>query len=96
MGRCKISYQEKNEEVVPMRDMKPLEIGVIQGRDTGLEGRVVMRTASTSKFEVFDLSKFKPDCCWTIKFGDLYTKGPSIPVRLFRPEEEVTLKIRND
>ena len=73
---------EKN--IIKMRDMKPLQIGrLIVG------GHIVMRTASTRKFEVMDLTVPGLDSCWTNDDTDNN-------VELFAPDTTIILKINNN
>jgi len=53
------------KEIKPMKDMKPLEIGRIIETSSSYNGHYVMRTASSTNFEVIDLSKPGEDGCWT-------------------------------
>ena len=54
-----------NKRIVPMKDMKPLEIGIIVEKGSNYIGNYVLRTAYTSNFEVMDLSNPGEDSCWT-------------------------------
>lgn len=65
---------------VKMYDMKPLQIGVTEG------GVLVMRTASTSKLEIMNLSIPGADRCWETSFN--------IRVKLSPPGTKVTLEVR--
>ena len=70
---------------ITMADMKPLDIGVIVSGDDEYMGQIVMRTASTARFEVMRLSNPKPNRCWTY--------GATVRVRLLCPGDEVTLTV---
>ena len=82
-----ISSEATDIKVVDMKDMKPLEIGKICG-DCDLNGSFVMRTASTDKFEVMDLSHPGEDVCWT--------GCCDLSVRLLHPSEYVTMTLFNE
>ena len=77
---------EKN--VVQMKDMKPLQVGVVVDRGM-YEGTVVMCTATSGKQEVMNLSDPGKDRCWT---------GGVCPflVRLLPPGEKVVVELFNE
>lgn len=53
------------QTIVKMRDMRPLQIGrIVRSTVRSYIGEIVMRTASTDKFEVMSLSNLKEDVCW--------------------------------
>ena len=83
--------ETKTKEIptVKMRNMKPMQVGVVVTDDCkqGYIGRYVMRTASTEKFEVMDLSKPGQNKCWT--------GNPNLEVRLLEEGESITLTLRN-
>ena len=70
-------------QVVMMKDMMPLQIGKIVHND-----RIVMRTASTSHFEVMDLSVPGLNSCWQDKTNDIL-------VELFAPDVAINIKVNN-
>ena len=51
--------------VIPMGDMKPLQVGIICDVDESHDGQYVMRTASEMHSEVLNLSRAKVHSCWT-------------------------------
>ena len=67
----------------PMYQMQPLEVCVVV--DGAYVDHVVMRTASSSHFEVMNLSTPKKDCCWT--------GNPYLLVRELYPGETYTLEL---
>lgn len=75
--------RKASQEIIPMRDMEPFDIGIVDEEYNRAHGNIVMRTASISKFEVIDLSNRRPDGCWLQK--------NEIPVRLLRRGESITL-----
>jgi hypothetical protein len=74
------------DTIIPMRDLMPLQAGVIFSDIHYAAGSLVIRTASEEKFEVISLSNPKPGSCW---------QNPNIhdKVRLLRPGETYTLEI---
>lgn len=51
-----------------MNDMKPCQIcRIVKSSASENGGHIVMRTASTTKFEVMDLSEPGADSCWCNK-----------------------------
>ena len=66
-----------------MGEMKPLQTGIIYGGRYG--GNIIMRTASSEKFEVIDLSLFGKDKCWTSELS-------GIQVEIVEAEITVTIK----
>ena len=73
--------------VILMDDMKPLQIGTIVNGPSCYNGDIVMRTASTDKFEVMDLTVPGEDGCWT-SFTDL-------EVKLLPIGQKVTIELSN-
>lgn len=61
------------------QEMEPLQVCVTE------DGTVVMRTASSGKFEIMDLSTPCADGCWT--------DVACFQVRALRPGESYTLKL---
>ena len=69
----------------PMYEMQPLEVCVIVANGSYLD-HVVMRTASSSHFEVMDLTTDPiPDSCWTV--------SPELQVRELYPGETYTIEL---
>jgi len=83
-----IETEEDIDGVIPMKDMKPLDIGVVYDVSSSYHGRYVMRTHSSDHFEVMDLTKSSTDACWVIP--------NNIPVRLLGEGESITIKLSND
>lgn len=77
----------KDIKVIPMKDMKPLQVGVVVEHGD-YEGDIVMRTYSSFKFEVMDLTSPRTDMCWT--------DGSTVKVRLLGLGEYVTIKLFNE
>jgi len=78
-------------DVIPMGNMKPLQLAVIVDQvNTRHAGHVVMRTASVDDLEVMDLSDAHADNCWT---GIPQDRGLS--VRILNPNESLTIVLRN-
>ena len=90
MPTCQIMGENQNEAIVKMYHMKPLQVGriVCNGNDMR-NNHLVMRTASTEKFEVIDLSEYEEDACWT-------DPEASYNVKLLAPDEEVTITLKNN
>ena len=64
---------------IPINKMKPYDIAYIPTRND----EIIMRTASTTKFEVMSLSKQRPNRCWTeLSAGLEVTLLPMDEVRL--------------
>ena len=75
--------------VVPMSEMKPLQVGIIvDKRYPDYKYHYVMRTASYTKFEVMDLTKPCRDGCWCMS-------NAVIKVRLLNPGVSITVKLSN-
>lgn len=76
MPTCKIILPEQ-ENIVEMKDMKPLQWGVIVSMKKYI-GHIVMRTADSCNVEIINLTTFKENSCWAgassikVKIG----KGP--------------------
>jgi len=70
-----------------MADIQPLEIGVIIDHKSVHYGHVVMRTASTGKIEVMDLTSPGIDVCWTDNI-------PDIPVRIYQSGTRVAIIVK--
>ncbi len=76
------------DTIIPMRDMKPLQVGIIESDGCGgCEGHYVQRTAATTHFEVMDLTGAGVDSCWA--------GAPTCRVRLLHPDESITIKLFN-
>ena len=77
-----------DEKIVYMREMKPLQVGEIVDDDAPFDrsGHIVMRTMG-SDIEVMDLTQGREGDCWT--------GSCTIKVRLLRPDEVITLEVRN-
>jgi len=70
-----------------MSEMQPGEIARIVDPNWGYAGTLVMRTLSTGKFEVMNLSKPKAGECWTNK------EDAPLKVAPLRPGERVILEV---
>ena len=80
--------QEKNENVVPMNEMKELQVGQIaDNKYPEYCGHYVMRTAGHD-LEVMDLTNSRSGGCWT---GNMC----ALKVRLLRPSESILLRVSN-
>jgi hypothetical protein len=85
MGAKLISEEGLQEiRIIKMSEMRPCEFGRII--DLPLSGHLVMRTASSIKFEIMDLTDLREDRCWT-------NKDASTRVELAREGEKYTFKI---
>lgn len=80
--------QEKIENIIRMRDMRPLQIAEVVDRNTDSFGHIVMRTASLVQFEVMSLTSPGEDECWS--YSDV-----SLKVRLLNEDEYVDIRISN-
>lgn len=65
MNKIKIKRKYENKEnIIPMSEMKPGEIGeVVEGERH--QGHIVMRTMNKDYMEVMDLTQQGEDECWT-------------------------------
>jgi hypothetical protein len=79
-------HEEEETKIIPMRDMEPLDIGIVIEEDGGYRDSIVMRTASPYSFEVMDLSHPGADGCWT---GE-----PTLEVRLLEKGTKITLVVK--
>lgn len=68
-----------DRKTVPMKDMKPLQIGIY-------DGKYVMRTASSCHFEIMELSP--PHNSWTMP-------DSGMKVELLAPGERIVIEIFN-
>jgi hypothetical protein len=62
---AKLIYEGATRErrIIKMSEMMPCEWGRIIGGENA--GHLVMRTASSYKFEVMDMTQIMADGCWT-------------------------------
>lgn len=77
-----IKKEQNKRSTIKMRDMQPLEVATLES-DPEI---MVMRTASSIRFEVINLSKHSIDGCWTTPNNlkvVLLPKGESIIIELF-------------
>lgn len=58
----------EESDVIPIEEMQPLQIGRIVSSTSVYNNRIVMRTASSGRFEVMDLTDLDEDNCWTTPF----------------------------
>lgn len=82
-----IETSEKNNGIIPMSQMKPMQVGIIV--DDSYNGNYVMRTQNSTQFEIINLSKPNIDGCWD-------NDDCPIRVRLFGPGESIVVKLSND
>jgi len=88
MGLRIVKTEMKEEDqIIRMCDMKPLQVGIVV--DNSYTGTIVMRTTDINRFEVMDLTKPGPDCCWT----DIECDHK---VKLLPPGETITIELFND
>ena len=80
-----IKVTEQQEDIIiPMNEMKPLQVGVVV--EAGVfKGHSVYRTASSLEFEVMDL---------TVR--NWWDRGSTLKVRLLRKGESITIKLFNE
>jgi len=76
--------------VILMGAMEPLQVGRIVSQSSSSVGHIVLRTASTSKFEVMDITDGTVDACW-----ELSMKNQGLEVELLSPDEAITLELSN-
>ena len=81
------NQEVKQENIIRMCDMQPLQIGQIVNEGF-YNNHYVMRTASAHNVEVMDLTRPVKDGCWTSPIL-------SIQVRLLNPNESITIKLFN-
>ena len=79
--------KEQTKDTIKMRDMKPFDIGIVQG-SVIYSGHTVMRTASQDTFEVMDLTDPGKSHCFDAKVDRL--------VKLLPPDECVTVEFFNE
>tara|TARA_R110000850_G_scaffold268104_1_gene399348 strand:- start:186 stop:452 length:267 start_codon:yes stop_codon:yes gene_type:complete len=71
--------------LIKAKDMKPMQIGIVRQESMGdVNGHIVMRTQTSGSFELMDLSRPRPDSCWSIG-------GPSFMVELLKDGQSITL-----
>jgi hypothetical protein len=73
----------KDENLIQMKDMKPLQVGVMVNN-----GHIVMRTAGLDHFEVMNLSYPNEDACW-VGNPNHYTH----PVRLLPSGTKISIEV---
>lgn len=89
MIRLSQNKNTKANKVIPMSEMKPLQVGrVINSCYPNYNGKIVMRTSSTLEFEVIDLSNPRMDGCWSRPYY--------IMVELLGPGEVLTVELFNE
>ena len=76
----------KEDSVVPMSEMKPLQVGTICAGKA--YGTIVMRTSRGDRFEVMNLSNPALDICWV--------RPSTIPVKLLPVGEAITISLFNE
>jgi len=54
---------QRTSKTILLNELKPLQFAIVCGGHI-YDGHLVMRTASTEKFEVINLSLFRKDSCW--------------------------------
>ena len=79
----RVVTKNKDGRVVKMKDMKPLQGGIIVSDGYTYKGHYVMRTQSNDVFEVMDLSDPQPGYC--------FTGEPDLMVRIL--ESPITVEI---
>lgn len=82
---------ESEPRRIPMSEMQPGDVGfiVISSSKIHTKGNLVMRTLSTHKFEVMDLTQGKADKCWI-------NEETLLTVELLKPGEEVHITLRGE
>jgi hypothetical protein len=80
--------ERSQERIIKMSDMKPGDIGQVHAFVPGgmYDGHLVMRTFSSDKFEVMDLSDPGKNSCWQ-------SEPAFIKVELLPPGSKVTLTV---
>jgi hypothetical protein len=68
----------QNEKLIPMNELKPLEFAI--ATEGYCKGHIVMRTASTNKFEVINISRFEENICWTDGDVDLLVQRINVDI----------------
>lgn len=81
----KIENMQKEIQIIPMCEMKPLQGGYF---DDGDKRVYVMRTASIAEFEVIDLSIPGPDRCWI-------EPNPGLEITLLQKGQTINLVVGN-
>ena len=83
----RIKEQPKEADVIPMSEMKPLQVGVVVG---GVySGTTVFRTKSDRKFEIVGIHPDGTIHSWT-------EKPCTTNVKLLPPGEKITLELWNE
>ena len=81
----------EKDTIIPMCDMKPMQVGVIVDSQSLYKGRRVIRTQRTDEMEVMDLTLSGAGLSWT---KEDVKSGPK--VRLLRKGEYITVKLFNE
>ena len=72
-----------------MSDMKPCQIGVVEKNGDNQNGHMVMRTATTLKKEVMNLTDPGVGRCWIFYIDD---ENTGLKVRPLKPGTRITLE----
>jgi hypothetical protein len=66
MSKVKVTVVSPKEDyaIKPMSEMEPCDICQVAENFSDYLGDYVMRTQSTGRFEVMDLTNFNKNCCW--------------------------------
>ncbi len=81
--------QDIKPEVIKMRDMKPMDVGVVVQKGSSYRDHIVMRTQSEDSFEVMDLTDPEEGNGWTGNKESLRDE-----VQLFPKGTEIVITIR--
>lgn len=80
--------KDSEDKIIPMGEMKPLQVGVIVDGSDYVAGSYVLRTPGKSRFEVMNLTNPREDNYWS--------EGNSLKVRLLNPGESITIRLFNE
>lgn len=84
----KIINKEFSEpKTIEMGDMLPLQVAIITDKKSLYYNHIIMRTQSTTYFEIMNLSNSKIDACWSNKNN---------PTKVTLLTEPITVEISND
>jgi hypothetical protein len=80
---------KRNDRIVEMKDMKPLQVGIVVD-DLKYKGHFVMRSQAVEHVEIIDLSSPSPGNGWSGKFSCFHSG-----VRLLSPGEKLVIELFN-
>jgi len=82
-----ITEKIKEKIIIPIRDMKTTQVGVVVN-NLKYGGHVVMRTQNSNNLEVMDLTDFRKGLSWD--------SNSSLEVRILEKGEKIMFELSND